>query len=192
MEDLHISDKSMNVAFSDGVLDLLTVLPHDDGVSKGIPFIRFIIEEGLSPEEVKLWEHFWEYWMKQWLPLLDVLSLFDPTGENSGFKDVVNRTNNALESYNRRFNGKFKKGVPSLPEFIGVVEKESRYYATKLANIRRGLETRPVYQELPIPKIPQTYTDYVAMIGFVHVTVKFGAGETFHVGGYKPKEKRNK
>ena len=37
---------------------------------------------------------------------------------------------------------------------------ESRYYATKLADIRQGRESIPKYAEKIIPIIPDEYTDY--------------------------------
>jgi hypothetical protein len=51
--------------------------------------------------------------------------------------NVVNRTNNGLEQYNRYFNGLFHKR-PSLLEFIQIVEKESCFLDEKLNDIRYG------------------------------------------------------
>jgi hypothetical protein len=44
--------------------------------------------------------------------------------------DLVNRTNNGLERYNRHFNGLFNK-KPSLLEFFQIVEDESRFQDQK-------------------------------------------------------------
>ena len=47
-----------------------------------------------------------------------------------------------------------------LTKFVEIVEKESRYYATKLADICLGIENIPKYAEKTIPIIPDEYTDY--------------------------------
>jgi len=51
--------------------------------------------------------------------------------------------------------------MPSLIEFVEIVEKESRYYADKLNDIRHGREDKPKYKERTIPTIPQEYLDYM-------------------------------
>ena len=75
----------------------------------------------------------------------------------------TNQTNNGLERYNKRFNGLFSKHNLSLLEFIEIVEKESQYYATKMANIhnrKEALQTRRIEQT--IPQIPQAYKAFKA------------------------------
>ena len=54
----------------------------------------------------------------------------------------------------------FSTSITSLIEFVEIVEKESRYYATKLADIRLGIENIPKYAEKTIPIIPDEYTDF--------------------------------
>ena len=44
--------------------------------------------------------------------------------------DLVNRTNNGLERYNRHFNGLFNK-KPSLLEFVQIVEEENPVSRTR-------------------------------------------------------------
>ena len=48
-------------------------------------------------------------------------------------------------------------------EFAEIVEKESRYYATKLADIRSGKEASPKRRiEQTVPEIPGAYTIFKA------------------------------
>ena len=54
----------------------------------------------------------------------------------------------------------FNKLRPSLIEFAEIVEEESRYYATKLNDIRQGRERMPKYEEITIPIIPEENNDY--------------------------------
>jgi hypothetical protein len=71
----------------------------------------------------------------------------------------VNRTNNALESYNRRFNDLFHK-KPSLIEFVQILEAESRKQAAELEDIRKSRRVKPMYHERTIPAIPAAYVAF--------------------------------
>ena len=92
------------------------------------------------------------------MPILDSWNICN---QNGRYKKFLNMTNNGLESYNKQFNGLFSKHTPSLIEFVEIVEKESRYYADKLNDIRHGREDKPKYKETTIPTIPQEYLDYM-------------------------------
>jgi len=141
-------------------LDLLCIIPQDEIREFGIPYVRSIIEEDLSAADIAKWDTFWgTYFKKQWMPILDSWNICNQDGS---YKKFMNRTNNGLESYNKRFNGLFPKHKPSLIEFVEIVEKESRYYADKLDAIRRGREDKPTYQEKTIPLVPQEYLDFRA------------------------------
>ena len=154
---LKIKDASK--LLEDNLNKILCVLPHDE-VCRGIVSIKEIVEEGLSRAELRKWKMFWEvYFKKQWIPILKVWSLYDPTGKNDGMKGILNRTNNALEKYNRCVNGMFSKGTPPLPKSISVVEEESRYYAQRGRNIRRGIEKPIEYAKANIPMIPDAYLE---------------------------------
>ena len=52
---------------------------------------------------------------------------------------LQNRTNNALERYNRTMNDKFPTPHPSAINFVNTIEKESRYQVQRLADIRNGI-----------------------------------------------------
>ena len=77
------------------------------------------------------------------------------------YKDMENRTNNALEAYNRVYGEKFPK-KPSLIEYAEVTEEESRAVEEKLHDVRRHHHKRPTYKEVTIPVIPAAYTKYAA------------------------------
>eukprot|EP00957_Ditylum_brightwellii_P066308 5033356-Ditylum_brightwellii.AAC.1 len=78
--------------------------PQCDVVTKGIPFMCSLIEDGVSDVELLKWEKFWNYFDKQWIPLIDKWNICDEDGD---IANVINWTNNGVESYNRRFNGLF-------------------------------------------------------------------------------------
>jgi hypothetical protein len=83
---------------------------------------------------------------------LDSWNICDADGDIK----FVNRTNNALERYNRHFNDLFPK-KPSLIEFVQILEEESRKQAAELEDIRKSCRGKPTYQERTIPAIPAAY-----------------------------------
>ena len=84
------------LAMTIGVLDLLSVIPKDEVEEYGIPFVRSVIEATLNKKDIAKWAKFWKYFKKQWMPILDSCNISDIV------EDIHNRTNNGLESYNRR------------------------------------------------------------------------------------------
>ena len=93
-----------------GVIDLLCVIPHAEVVKYGISFVRSLIEDGLDKNDIERWDHFWAYFIRQWVNKTGIYkwSIVDVDGS---LVDLVNRTNNALENYNRFFGNLF----PSKP-----------------------------------------------------------------------------
>ena len=73
--------------------------------------------------------------------------------------EIVNRTNNALESYNRRFNALFLK-QPMLIEFAMMIEKESREQAQTRQDIVTGRKQEPNRKDIWIPTIPESYFQF--------------------------------
>ena len=71
------------------------------------------------------------------MPILWRWNISQMEGQDGIFFDVVNRTNNGLERYNRHFNGLFNK-KPSLLEFVQIVEEESHFQVQKNTDIRCG------------------------------------------------------
>ena len=87
---------------------------------------------------------------------MDSCNICDADGDVKAF---VNRTNNALERYNRRFNDLLNK-KPSLIEFVQILEEESRKQAAELEDIRKSRRVKPMYQERTIPAIPEAYVAF--------------------------------
>ena len=151
--------EDIKLAMKIGVLDLLCIIPQDEISAFGIPYVRSVIEENLNAASIAKWDTFWAYFDTHWMSRIDSWNIC--LGNNT-YKRFINRTNNGLERYNKRFNGLFSKHV-SLMEFAEIVEKESRYYATKLADIRSGKEASPTSRiEQTVPVIPGAYTIFKA------------------------------
>jgi hypothetical protein len=97
------------------------------------------------------------------MPILCRWNISQMEGPEGTFFDVVNRTNNGLEQYNRHFNGLFNKR-PSLLEFVQIVEKESRFQDQKLNDIRYGRRKEVECEEQTIPVVPVAYTDFLNLV----------------------------
>ena len=90
------------------------------------------------------------------------VSISQIEGPDGTFFDVVNRTNNGLERYNRHFNGLFNK-KPSLIEFVQIVEEESHFQDQKNTDIRCGRRKEVERVEGTILVVPQAYFDFLSL-----------------------------
>jgi hypothetical protein len=113
-------------------------------------------EEGIAHSASK-WTKFWMYFRKIWL------ELFPPSNWNvHGIRrDVVARTNNPLERFNRELNAAFGTPHPSVVRFVHTIEAISRRYVKLRDDIARGVATAPrreTQPELPPPTpLPENY-----------------------------------
>jgi hypothetical protein len=140
-----------------GGVDILCVLPRDEVEEIGIPYIRSLLELGIPEwEKEALNEIFWPYFMRQWIPIIMSWNLMSDEGSPV---EIVNRTNNALESYNRRLNALFLK-QPTLIEFAMIIEKESREQAQIRQDIVTGRKQEPNRKDIWIPTIPESYFQF--------------------------------
>ena len=85
-------------------IELLTKIPHENICWKGVQFVRSIIEDDLSEEEVEKWDAFWKYFDTQRMRCIAVWSFRDENGE---FPDIQNCTNNPIERYNNKNESDF-------------------------------------------------------------------------------------
>ena len=60
---------------------------------------------------------FWNYFEKFWMSSENFIKTSN-INDYQGNKNVLKRTNNGLESYNKRLKGLFCAGTPSLPIFF--------------------------------------------------------------------------
>jgi len=146
----------VTIAMKIGSLDLLSLIPWDEVVEYGIPYLRSLLEAGKEQKTVALWDKFWVYFDKTWIPIIESWNIC--IGDDK-YIELVNRTNNGLERYNPKFNGLFPKR-PSLIEFVQTLEKESWAQADRRVQIIGGKEVEVKRPEPTIPKIPAAYQQY--------------------------------
>ena len=122
LEKCHIDRETVKFAMQVGMLDLMCVIPAEEVLAHGIPYLRSIFGANLSKREHEKWEKFWQYFERQWMPILSSWNVAHL--ENDGeYYDIINRTNNGLERYNRHYNGLFPT-KPDLFQFVRTLQNE--------------------------------------------------------------------
>ena len=140
------------------VMELLLIIKQHEIKEKGIPYVRSIVghdvEEG--SEDSKKWDAFWKYFTSFWMSSKEVIATWNIVLEDSDkdYHDLQNRTNNGLESYNRRMTELFSSHHPSLLTFVQVVEEEARKKSDRMDDIRSGGDVPPLYSGARIREIP--------------------------------------
>ena len=108
---------------------------------------------------------FWKYFKKHWCSdekYIATWNINEPS--NEGHIELINRTNNALERYNRSLNEMFPTPHPSLLAFIKVLEEEGRNRVTYVTNISLGHEIAPIHLPCSYGGIPLIYKKFTVAI----------------------------
>ena len=98
--DFHIPKHLIRMLIgTDGVMNILTVIPIEEILTKGIPYCRCGFDE--SSHQVQF-NSFWSYFISTWMVRYNprVWNVHSFVTENSEFT-LINRTNNPLERFNR-------------------------------------------------------------------------------------------
>ena len=95
----------------DGLINILTHCPIEEIETKGVPYIRHYFDEGDYESSFdSFWKYFLETWMKRFKPAQ--WNINSHTNDND---DVINRTNNPLERFNRKLKNEFPVSHPPWP-----------------------------------------------------------------------------
>lgn len=109
-------------------VELLTLVPAHEILSA----IQYIKTLTTNEDNVNM---FWLYFERTWL------SRFPPNVWNTfdiPESDFKNRTNNALERYNRRLNDFFVNAHPNICSFAEIIKSEFEYYEGRCKEIRQN------------------------------------------------------
>jgi hypothetical protein len=71
--------------------------------------------------------------------------------------DIVNRTNNPLEKYNRDLGEKFGGTHPSLLSFVEVVKRDALRFVETIESIKQGHQTAPDHAGVVSISAPDDY-----------------------------------
>ncbi|KAI3642974.1 hypothetical protein MP228_002799 [Amoeboaphelidium protococcarum] len=153
LKELKFVDADVHFLMQVGMLDLLCLIPEDEVEIYGIPYIQGRCN-GVSATEQQLAD-FWKYFVKTWLELF---SISDWNVSRLEGQQLVNRTNNPLESYNRLLNQDFKNH-PTMVAFIAQLKRHADKYIKLQSVISQGGGHGPKHtapQEVSI-QLPQEY-----------------------------------
>jgi hypothetical protein len=160
--DWYLLSKVLDEAMVLGGLDILCILQRNEIENIVIPYVSYYLEACLEEwEKEKLDTIFWPYFKQQWLPKqwLPIMKSWNLIGKDGTPLEIVNHTNNALESYNCRFNKIFSK-QPTLIEFALLIEEESRRQAQIRQDINIGKKREPERKKIWIPDVPELYLQF--------------------------------
>ena len=162
MIEYKIDSEQIKLAMTQSVLDILTVIPRDEIMTKGIDYVRDILDAACkSQKDTRKWDSFFDkYFKKYWCSSDEFIKTWNICDSDEKYKELQNRTNNALERYNRTMNEKFPCPHPSLKLFVVTLEEEGRDQVTKLENIRYGKVVPLKHQDLTIANIPDCYLNF--------------------------------
>ena len=142
-----------------GPLEVLCVIPINEIMTKGISYVRSKTDEGSHKEKFdSFWNYFKLTWMTKYEPktwnIHEIIS-------NEDADMLVNRTNNACESFNRRLNEKIGHAHPTMQILIKVINEISCDYENKMTTIENSRKrSLSIHQDVYVPEIPQAYWTY--------------------------------
>ncbi len=159
MEKLKMKNESVEYALKVGLLDLLTVIPINEIVTKGIPYLRSKLDKRHGGS-VELWDLFWVYFQKTWIKKFKP-ALWNVHHLLKKGVSMRNRTNNPLERYNRTMKTLFPVPHPSVEQFVEVIKKEADRFLEEGRDILLGHQARPKRLNVVSKELPKEYLDFV-------------------------------
>lgn len=156
--ELRIPKGDVQVAMTPGLLDTLTVVPEAGIRTKGIPFVTHSLNSRVDKQKNKgKWNSFWTYFTRTWMSAYPE-SCWNISVMLSDNVEIVNRTNNPLECYNRLVAERCGVAHPILLAFVETLKEESLSYVTLLDDIRHKRQEPPRHaQEIRYPYVPALY-----------------------------------
>jgi hypothetical protein len=158
LKDIGLPKEIVNkIAGKDGVIKILTEIPIEEIVQKGIPYCRSKTD---SVGHMSKLNQFWNYFENTWM------TSYDPKSWNvhdivENDTTIINRTNNPLERFNRTLNAQFLNDHPSMLQFISGIREVCNRLVEKIDLILKGHKSKPVHQPVSRTTIPADYDSFV-------------------------------
>jgi hypothetical protein len=154
---LKVSDDVISRLMKPGMLDILTVIAHDEIATIGFEFIRDQLQISDDDESAAI-EAFFEYFRSTWM------NQYSPNDWNIhryiNNEEIANRTNNALETYHGKFNRLFTHAHPNLLDFVERLRSHDEQIFQDCQDCRADLASPPRHGAAFIPDsriIPDEY-----------------------------------
>ena len=153
--DFHIpKDLISELIGTNGVMNILTAIPIEEIIPKGIPYCRRGFDESRYQDKFNA---FWDYFVRTWMIRYNprVIPLFLRM-----LNLLVNRANNPLERFNRKMNESFPTPHAPMSRFVETIRKISEEYVSDLGRIQKGTMAKPVHLPVTVYEIPESYTNF--------------------------------
>lgn len=151
MKEFKINNKEIKIAAR--LINFLTIIPIEE-IKFGIEFIK-------KNKKLKniLCKKFWLYFKKTWIIRISP-KIWNINSIQK--KKLIGRTNNAIESYNKRIGELFGYGHPKILFFIDVLKNEFEYFE----NLIQGAKSTDPHkikakEKKIVVKIPKKYLLYL-------------------------------
>lgn len=158
LKKLRIPKAEIAIAMTKGVVDMLTVIDPERIESHGITWVKREIKARCTSVDLRYsrlkWREFWVYFRRTWISKYPP-SLWNVFGLDN---QLVARTNNPLERFNRELNTVISTPHPSVPVFVAKINALSRNYVDRLEGIPRSRSRRIPRETIQLPT-PVTFTD---------------------------------
>ena len=157
--DFHIpKDLISELIGTNGVMNILTAIPIEEIIPKGIPYCRRGFDESRYQDKFNA---FWDYFIRTWMIRYNprVWNVHSFVSENAKFT-LVNRTNNLLERFNRQMNEFFPTPHAPMSRFVETIRKIFEEYVSDLGRIQKGTMAKPVHLPVTVYEIPESYTNF--------------------------------
>ena len=143
---------------ADGLINVLTHCPIEDIEVKAVPYIRDKFHEGdYKANFDSFWKYFLDTWMKLFKPEHWNINAYSQNSD-----DVINRTNNPLERFNRKLKNAFPVAHPSMAVFVNTIKDLSVEYVSMLERIKRRTLPPPRHAPLTLIPLPDDYENYIS------------------------------
>ncbi|RAW22672.1 hypothetical protein PC110_g20890 [Phytophthora cactorum] len=139
---------------------MLTVAEHSL-IERGTKWVKREIRErcsaaGIANSKAK-WRGFWDCFRRTWMEKYGV-EVWNVAGLDN---ELIARTNNPLERFNRELNSRFPSPRPSMATFVDVIKTLSSEYVQRLADVPRGRVRRAPRERIQLP-VPVEITEDIA------------------------------
>ena len=162
MENLELHADIIEYTLDDNSLDMLCIIPIDEILTKGIHFVRSNLDEFVLKEDGNKWMEFWKYFISYWCSDKQFMHTWNIHMKDAEYFYVLrNRTNNALERYNKKMNKAFLGMKPSFFLFVDVCEDESRDQYRVQGLLREGKMVIVHHKSARINAVPAIYESHV-------------------------------
>jgi hypothetical protein len=160
LQDLKLPTDQVLGALESGMVDVLTIVKEDE-IESTILYLTEVIKNRFNPNEQdqRKWIIYFKYFRNTWIKGAFKFADWNISAL-TGADAIQNRTNNALERYNRELNSMIKNN-PSIAEFITQLLVSAKQKLTKYRDGQSGRchpTNVPAYQH---PEKPSALTVFI-------------------------------